>query len=74
MNRSLDKWFNLPAERYRESAVAIQRLVLTREMRSLQDDGRAVGRRLVSWLVTEKAPGKTERTMLPESARMEPAR
>ncbi len=74
LNRSLDKWFNLPAERYRESAVAIQRLVLTREMRSLQDDGRAVGRRLVSWLVTEKALGKTERKMLPESTRMEQAR
>ncbi len=69
LNRSLDKWFNLPAERYRESAVAIQRLVLTREMRSLQDDGHAVGRRLLSWLATEKAAGKTERKMPPESAR-----
>ncbi len=79
LNRSLDKWFNLPAERYRESAVAIQRLVLTREMRSLQDDGRAVGRRLMSWLAAEKAPGekapgKTERKTLPESVRIEQAR
>lgn len=69
LNRSLDKWFNLPAERYRESAVAIQRLVLTREMRSLQDDGRAVGRRLVSWLATEKALGEMKSNTLPESAR-----
>lgn len=50
LNRSLDKWFNLPADRYREGAVAIRQLVLTREMRSLYDDGRAVGRRLTAAL------------------------
>ncbi|OYT72745.1 MAG: hypothetical protein CFK52_03805, partial [Chloracidobacterium sp. CP2_5A] len=48
LNRSLDKWFNLPAERYRDGAVAIRQLVLTREMRSLHDDGRAVSRRLAA--------------------------
>ncbi|MFQ3580502.1 MAG: ATP-binding protein [Chloracidobacterium sp.] len=50
LNRSLDKWFNLPAEHYRESAVALQQLVLAREMRSLHDDGRAVARRLMAHL------------------------
>ncbi|MCS7078890.1 MAG: ATP-binding protein [Chloracidobacterium sp.] len=58
LNRSLDKWFNLPAERYREDAVAIQRLVLTREMRALHDDGRAVARRLAAY-EQQTAPSRT---------------
>ncbi|MGQ9897473.1 MAG: sensor histidine kinase [Acidobacteriota bacterium] len=67
LNRSLDKWFNLPAERYRESVVAIQQLVLAREMRSLQDDGRAVRRRLVAWLATKNVLGQGSRSTLPET-------
>ncbi len=50
LNRSLDKWFNLPAEYYREEAATIQQLVLAREMRSLYDDGRVIGRYLVAHL------------------------
>lgn len=69
LNRSLDKWFNLPAERYRDGAAAIQQLVLTREMRSLHDDGRAVGRRLTAHKRSAAAPrGSKPAESAPESA------
>lgn len=35
INRSLDKWFNLPADRYQQDAEIIEKMVLARERRSL---------------------------------------